>query len=252
MPERATSFGGVAEMYDRRRPGYPAELFDDVLGYVDRARRALEAGCGTGRATLELARRGIEVLAMEPDPQMARMARVACTGLPVTVRDGRCVDWEGPDAGFDLVVSAPAGHWVDFRAGVEVARRALAPGGVLAVWWNRNGDWTGELRDALEDAYRRLAPQLARDFRPTPAFGGGARLEGFGPLEVRTYDWEQEYDAQAYVELLQTHSDHILLAGPQREALAVAVREAIDQVGGGRLIFPYRTFLLTAARRARG
>ena len=246
--ERATSFGGVAELYDRRRPGDPARLFDDLLALAPGARRALEAGCGTGRATVELARRGLEVVAVEPDPAMAALARRACAGLPVTVGAGRFEDWDGPAEGFDVVVSAQAWHWVEHQAGMAVARRALAPGGLLAVWWNRNGRWEGELREALDEVYRRHAPELARDFAETPPFRGGDRLDGFGPLEVRHYDWELEYDATAFVEFLLTHSDHILLEPARRAALAGAVEEAIQRVGGGRLVYPYRTFMLTARR----
>ena len=249
MTERATSFGGVAGLYDRRRPGYPDELFDDVLAFVPGARRALEAGAGTGRATVELARRGLEVVAVEPDPQMAAVARAATAGLSVRLHEGRFEDCEGPAAAFDVVASAQAWHWVAFERGMEVARRALRPAGALAVWWNRNGPWEGPLREALDDAYRRHAPELARDFAPTPAFAGGAVLEGFEPLEVRSYDWEQEYDAVAFAEFLATHSDHILLEPARREALIGAVVDAIDGVGGGRLVYPYRTFLLLARRR---
>ncbi len=245
--DRATSFGSVAELYDRRRPGYPAALFHDVVGAVPGARRVLEAGCGTGRATVELARRGLAVLALEPDRAMVAIARRATAGLDVQIREQRFEDWDGPPGSFDIVASAQAWHWVEFERGMAVARRALRDGGALAVWWNRNGPWEGELRDALDAAYRRHAPELARDFQETPAFGGGAKLDGFGPLEVRTYDWSQEYDTTAFVEFLLTHSDHILLAPDRREALAAAVAEAIDRAGG-RLVYPYRTFLLMAAR----
>jgi len=53
MTTRALSFGQVADDYDRYRPGYPDALYAAVL-----APRMLEAGAGTGRATLALAQRG--------------------------------------------------------------------------------------------------------------------------------------------------------------------------------------------------
>jgi SAM-dependent methyltransferase len=248
--ERATSFGRVADLYERRRPGYPAALFDDLLAAVPGAGRVLEAGCGTGRATVELARRGFEVVAVEPDPAMAAVARRMTRGLDVRLCDGRFEDWDGPAQTFDLVVSAQAWHWVEFEPGLAVVRRALRAGGLLAVWWNRNGRWEGELRDAIEQAYRRHAPELARDFAATPAFASGHALPGFTPLQTRAYDWTHSYDAASFVELLGTHSDHLLLPSARLEALGTAVSEAIERVAGGRLEFPYRTHLLTARRLA--
>ena len=58
-------------MYDRRRPGYPAALYADLLALVDRGGRALEAGAGTGKATVTLAHCGLEVVSFEPDQAMA-------------------------------------------------------------------------------------------------------------------------------------------------------------------------------------
>jgi SAM-dependent methyltransferase len=50
----------VASLYDEVRPGYPERLFDDLasLSGTGPGTRALESGCGTGQATLPLARRG--------------------------------------------------------------------------------------------------------------------------------------------------------------------------------------------------
>ena len=63
----------------------------------------LDAGCGTGRVAIELARRGIEVVGVDVDPSMLATARERAPDL----------DWVGPtsptlDLGrtFDVVVMA--------------------------------------------------------------------------------------------------------------------------------------------------
>jgi len=60
-------FDRVAPLYDRIRPAYPPALFDDLaeLAGIGPGCRVLEIGCGTGQATVELARRGCDVLAIE-------------------------------------------------------------------------------------------------------------------------------------------------------------------------------------------
>ena len=70
---RALVFGEVAHDYDRVRPGYPAQLFDDVLAFarLEDGGPVLDIGAGTGRAALALAARGAAVTALEPDPAMA-------------------------------------------------------------------------------------------------------------------------------------------------------------------------------------
>ena len=63
--ERANSFGGAAQNYDTYRPRYPDRLIDDVL--APDAHRVLEAGAGTGIASMQMIERGADVLAVEPD-----------------------------------------------------------------------------------------------------------------------------------------------------------------------------------------
>ncbi|WP_228282645.1 class I SAM-dependent methyltransferase [Rubrobacter tropicus] len=55
-----STFDRAALLYDEVRPGYPEGLFEEVvsLSGVPSGGRILEIGCGTGQATLPLARRG--------------------------------------------------------------------------------------------------------------------------------------------------------------------------------------------------
>ena len=69
MREQRLVFGEVAELYDGARAGYSEAVVDDVLHYLggdSRARRALEVGAGTGKATVAFAARGLAIVALEP------------------------------------------------------------------------------------------------------------------------------------------------------------------------------------------
>jgi 2-polyprenyl-3-methyl-5-hydroxy-6-metoxy-1,4-benzoquinol methylase len=61
------TFDQEAEFYDEARPGYPEALFDDVvaLSAIPEEGRILEIGCGTGQATVPMARRGYHILCIE-------------------------------------------------------------------------------------------------------------------------------------------------------------------------------------------
>src|SRR5688500_18042161 len=57
----------VAKLYDRVRPTYPQQAFDDLvaLAQLPEAARIVEIGCGTGQATLPLAERGYRITCLE-------------------------------------------------------------------------------------------------------------------------------------------------------------------------------------------
>jgi SAM-dependent methyltransferase len=246
--EQARVFGEAAELYERRRPGYPEALYDALMAAVDDPRRVLEAGAGTGRASVALAERGLQVDAVEPDPAMAAIARRLTAGLPVRVHEARFESWDPEPAAFDLVACAQAWHWIDDARGAEVAARALRDGGALGVWWNRPRALGSEVFHAVQDAYRREAPSLAEAMAllATGSLESPAPqpLPRFGAWEYSAFDWTAVYDGLAYSELIQTQSDHRMLPADELRRLVTAVRQAIEETGP--LEYPYRAHLWIA------
>jgi SAM-dependent methyltransferase len=257
--ERRLAFGEVAELYDRTRPSYPPALVQDVLELapLQDVPRALEVGAGTGKATVLFARRGVSVLALEPSPEMAAIAARNCAGLAnVTIERTGFERWQRREPEFPLLFSAQAWHWISPELRYQQARAALQAGGVLAAFWNRP-DWAAcALRDELEAAYRRAAPELLADGPMHPSYLGSSDVTGdwepeidaaagFEMAEVRDYSWTCRYSSDEYARLLQTHSDHILLERGHRDALLQLVGAVIDD-HGGVLELTYVTWLCLA------
>ena len=113
---------------------------DFVAGLAPRA--VLDAGCGTGRVAVELARRGIAVMGVDVDAQMLGAARAKAPELDWRQGDLATVDL--PVATFDVVVLA--GNVMIFVApGTEatvVANLAptLVPGGALVAGFQLRPD----------------------------------------------------------------------------------------------------------------
>ncbi len=99
----------------------------------------LDAGCGTGRVAIELARRGVTTVGVDRDPGMLATARRKAPDLTWVEHDLSSLDLtaaDGPST-FDLVVAA-GNVMIFLAAGTEaatVARLAahLADGGVLVA-----------------------------------------------------------------------------------------------------------------------
>src|SRR5260221_6997285 len=163
MPtERRLSFGEVAELYDRVRPSYPAELVDDVLSFSSAAAgdRALEVGAGTGKATALFAARGIEILALEPSSGMAAVASRTCAQYEnVRIEQSEFERWRSDRRGFELLFSAQAWHWIPRELRYAKAREVLAPSGVLAVFLNRLSGDSSPLSDELAPIHLRSPPR---------------------------------------------------------------------------------------------
>jgi SAM-dependent methyltransferase len=259
--EQRLAFGLVAELYDRARPSYPAAAIDDVVAHagLQPGDAVLEVGAGTGKATVLLAQRGLGVLALEPSPEMASVARERCRSLVgVRVVETEFERWQPTDV-FAALISVQAWHWIAPEVRYQRAHVALGPGATLAAVWTLP-DWTRcSLTDALREAYRAAAPGLSADFpmhpgsEPTRLAGDWrAEIESsslFGGPVVKAHAWTQAYTSAEYAELLQTHQDHILLAVSQRRRLLAAITDAIEVEGGGTLTMPFVTRVCLATRR---
>jgi SAM-dependent methyltransferase len=241
--EQRLVFGEVAEDYARERPSYPDALVDDVVGLAG-GRDALEVGAGTGKATAAFVARGLRVTALEPSPEMAAVGRRLVPEAEWAVSG---IEEFASPARFDLVCAAQSWHWVDPERGFASVHAALRPGGLLALFWNRASDASGELRRAIDAVYERMAPELAGGSSGSGAGHADAiRASGrFGDVEERTYRWSDRRTAASYVRLLGTHSNHRMLPPDRRAALHDAVRRTIE-AHGGTIEIAYATELYLA------
>lgn len=94
----------------------------------------LEIGCGTGQATLPMAKRGYNITALEPGDELARLAQQRLEHYPnVNVASTRFEDTSLADESFDLVYAATSFHWLDERTKFSKTHRVLKHAGFLAI-----------------------------------------------------------------------------------------------------------------------
>jgi SAM-dependent methyltransferase len=231
-------------------------LIDDLMAELPRS--VLDVGCGTGKVGRLFVDRGCDVVGVEPDLAMAAFARRHDIAVDVVTFE----EWDANGRVFDLLVSGQAWHWIDPDVGVAKAAAVLRPCGHFAAFWNHDS-YDPEVRDALADVYRELAPELldgSRNVGATAAMLGLAPGTGqeiyaaalranpqFRVAETRRYAWTHAYSTAQWLDRIQTHSDHSTLAAPQLERLLAALRAKLDELGG-RLVAHYVTSLVTACR----
>jgi SAM-dependent methyltransferase len=127
-------FGHAAEEFQRYRPDYPQELFENILAAVPAGRRerAIDLGAGTGKSTRALVPHFREVIAVEPDTGMAAKLKEE---IPAAiVRTVSAEDCSQPPSSVDLVTVGNALHWMDVPRVFANVHAWLRPGGIFAVY----------------------------------------------------------------------------------------------------------------------
>ena len=259
--DRRALYDQAAARYDRARPAYPEALFDDIQSFatLDENARILEVGCGSGQATLSLARRRWKIDCIELSERLVELACDKLARFPhVRIANGDYDEMELPAAAYDLLVAATAFHWLDPATRFHKAQSALKPGGCIALFWHRPAmsELSRDCLEALQSAYRDHAPSLAAQWQPPPPpdqmpdeFSAPIAESGcFQPALVKRYAYNLSYSADAYIDLLGTFSDHLALQPAARESLLAAIKERIIDACGGRVIREQVTTLYLARR----
>ena len=261
MPDRRrlrATFEDVPELYERARPLYPPELFDDLVAYaaLEPGSRVLEIGCGTGQATLPLAARGLEVVCVELGAGLAAVARRNLASFPrVEVVHAVFEEWEAEEASFDAVVAFTAFHWVDPEAKYAKSARLLRPGGALAVAETDHVQVEGgdPFWAEVQADYDAVVPSDENRPPPRPEEVGDLRGQFeetglFGEVEVRRYVADVTYSAEEYIGVLDTYSPNRAMEPAKRERLFDLIRRRVEACPGGRVRKTY-LFTLNLARR---
>jgi len=257
---RARTFDGIAELYDRGRRACPEQLFDDLfrLAEIEPAgARVLEIGCGTGQATVPLARRGCRVTCVELGSNLASIARIKLAQFPlVRIVTAPFEEWHPDGERFDIAFAANSWHWLDPTVRYARAAAALRPGGVLAFTTGGHAFPEGfdPFFTEIQEGYETIGAGLTRWPPPPPEQVPDAREEiersnHFDEVRIARRVWTEEFTADEYIAMMSTASDHRLMESAQRDYLFAEMRRLISRRPDGRICRHNLTILQVARRK---
>lgn len=228
-------FDTIPEEFDKWRPRYCDELFNDLIKHskLGPGKTALEIGPGTGQATEPILKTGCDYLAIELGENLAEFMN-----NKFKVYDNyRLVnaDFELYDFGenkFDLVYSAAAFQWIKEDIGYPKVFDILKSGGTFAHF-GTGGRYGIDDNDPL---YVKIQGVYSEYFKPETEYTckldfNSAEKYGFINIEERYYDKTREYTADEYVKYIGTHSDHISLIEPYKSKFYAGIKDVILSLG---------------------
>jgi SAM-dependent methyltransferase len=228
--ERATSFGAIAEDYDRLRSRPSQEAVDWLL--PEGAQVVVDLAAGTGLFTRALAGQVAQVIAVEPDPRMRDVLRARSPGVQVLAGAGEAIPL--PDASADGVFVHSAWHWLDTDRAVPEIARVLRDGGRLGVIWSGRDRETGWLRAVDQQLAAAPGPEVAdrpaaQDRRPAQRRRREVVLPDtglFGPAETASFAFTRPMTISDIVDMLATYSG-LITASPEDRAAALGRARAV-------------------------
>ena len=247
-------FDSIPDQFNQWRPRYCEELFADLIEYaqLNSSKTVLEVGPGTGQATEPILKTGCSYMAIELGENFVEFMKNkfdSYHNFKIVNTDFETYDFKIDR--YDLVFSAAAFQWIPEKIGYPKAYDMLKSGGAFAMFMMRpdlrpGGGYTDE------PLYTKIQEVYAEYFRPetkyTCSLDYDAREKyGFTNLECRYYYKTREYNADDYVSLIGTHSDHLTLQEPYKSKFFEGIRNVI--INSGNKIILYDKITLYLARK---
>jgi len=243
---RRESFDLVAEYYNAYRATYPQEVVDNViaLSNLRNGSRVLEIGCGTGQLSVPLAQHGIDLLAIEPGPHLAALARQNLEQFPnVQVEVSSFEAWPLPSQKFDAVVSASAFHWLDPDLRCSKSAEALHPGGCLTIVHVHHvrGGTPGFFADT-QPYYMKWGLSNDLSFQPpapdkvSTMYPELEQLPEFRSVERRYFEVPMSYSTTTYIGQLNTDSLVNSLDDESRRGFLHDIHHLIESKYNGEVV----------------
>jgi SAM-dependent methyltransferase len=244
--ERASSFGAIADDYDRLRPSPP----DDAIRWLLPADcvTAVDLAAGTGLVSRAAAAHAERVVAIEPDPRMAAVLRTHSAGVAVLRGVGEAIPLANGSA--DAVLISSAWHWLDPSRAIPELARVLREGGrlcVLRTGFDRDTWWLRELRRQRPDPDRdRQLRDGSGRYETLPTTGQ------FGNVAQESFTFTRPMTAEDFTGLLATYSAVITASEQDRAADLAWVRSELDRLfpGADTIEVPMRSSCWRADRVA--
>jgi SAM-dependent methyltransferase len=239
-----SSFGAAATAYEEHRPDYAHAAVRWALEPAAAGPRVLDLGAGTGKVTASLVELGLDVTAVEPDPEM--LAELSRRLPSVTALDGSAERIPLLGAAVDAIFVGQAFHWFDVGIAMTEMARVLRPGGVFVPMWNYEDEsvpWVAEFIESAGMGWRRPA---------TDDDGQPATHPEFTRFESGRFRHTHRRTAESLLETFRTYS-RVIISDPEETAPLVArIRHFLETnpvTASGEFDLPLITWTFRGRRR---
>lgn len=239
--ENKETFNFIVNDYEKYRPTYPEEMFDDIFNYshVAKEDNILEIGCGTGQATGGLVDKEYKnITCIELGDQLAQFTAEKFKSYDsIKVINRSFEEWDGEGSPFKLAVSGTAFHFIDPKFGYRKVWDLLDDFGSIGFFWTIHVPRFDDIHNEIRAHYKELAPHLDDSNFLTPEETINERKKItestglFTNILVKEYNEIRPYTSSDYISLLNTNSKHRQLPETTKNALLNRIKNSIDRSG---------------------
>ena len=235
-------YTNLADAY-LHRPAYAPTAIADMLNIagVKPGDSACDVGAGAAHLTLELAKYGLKVCAVEPNDAMR------ANGIKRTAEfaDVKWFEGVGEHTGmendaFDLVTFGSSFNVCDRQLALEETNRILKCGGWFACMWNHR-DLDDPLQKQIEDVIKRNIDHYDYGTRREDQTDVINQSGLFGEVQFVSGRVEHHLDAEDFIEGWKSHGTVYRQSPEVFNKIVSEIREVVEGLHQETIMVPYTT-----------
>ena len=215
---KRNKFGILSKYYDSARRGYPDEVFTYLKKIMkDKELKVLDIGCGTGISTRQLKKHKFNVIGVDKENKMIRVAKGKKDNIPYVVASIDKLPFK--DGEFDIITAFTAFHWFTDKKSVTEIKRVLKPDGLFFAALKKTAKPKSKRIKKLSSGQKRILTKYlkknansARDYKPEKTF----RKYGFVKINGKSFYITEKYSLNEALTLIKSTSSWNLLSGNLR------------------------------------
>ena len=243
-------YTNLADAY-LHRPEYAPSAIAELLAAagVKPGDAACDVGAGAAHLTLELAKFGLKVWAVEPNDAMRANGIKRTVAYPA-------VQWfegVGEDTGmeeekFELVTFGSSFNVCDRQQALRETSRILKPDGWFACMWNHR-DLDDPLQQTIEEVIKRNISGYSYGTRREDQTEIINQSGLFGPVKFLSGHVEHHLNAEDFIEGWKSHGTVYRQSPEIFDTIIAEIRQVVEHLNQETITVPYTTRIWMAQKK---
>jgi len=235
-----------------QRPDYAPNAIAEMLACagVKQGDKACDVGAGAAHLTLELAKFGLRVWAVEPNDAMRANGIKRTEAYPgVQWFEGVGEDTGMESGKFDLVTFGSSFNVCDRQRALAETSRILKPDGYFACMWNHR-DLDDPLQQEIEKVIKRNIAGYSYGTRREDQTGIIESSGLFGPVQFISGHVNHQLAAEDFIEGWKSHGTVYRQSPEVFEKIVSEIRQVVEALRQETITVPYTTRIWMARKKS--
>lgn len=244
-------YSALAQAY-LKRPDYAESAIDKILSVsgISKVDKICDVGAGVAHLTIPLAKRGFEVVAVEPNDQMRHYGIERTKQFPnVRFVEGTGEHTEQAENAFALVTFGSSFNVCDRQQALVETARILKSKAWFACLWNHR-DLDDPIQRAIEEIIESMVPNYSRGVRREDQTEVINQSKLFGDVQQFSGNVKHVQTIDDCVEAWRSHATLERQAGSKFADVVLGIEAYVRGLGVGSIEIPYTTNVWMAQLRA--